>query len=55
MPEKITITENIFIMGNQVWLKIDNQSFPVGMYWNNLNEAKWYAEQLKTALSKLNG
>lgn len=53
MTPETMVTENIRIIGNQVWLKVGDQSFPIGLYWDSLDEAKWYAEQLKVAISKL--
>ena len=36
----------------QTWLHVGAQSFQVGDAWETLEEAAWYADQLRTAMQE---
>lgn len=43
----------IKIKSRQVWMVIGTQHFAVGMEWDTLEEAEWFAAQLRVALTNV--
>jgi hypothetical protein len=41
------------VPGWLVWLRIDNQQFPIGEPREERSEAEWYADMLRKALARI--